>query len=151
MKLVYTLLYRVSRLTILQSLQYKILNKILNCNYWLYKTKIKDSPKCRYCTEEETIEHFFFVCAKTKDFWYGFLTWWKALGNEKPTLLEEKDIILGFNITDKNEKSINQCILIGKKMIYENKNFKNKQPDLYKFHCDLKDIVEIDRQICIKK
>ena len=35
-------------------------------------------------------------------------------------------------------------------MIYENKTYKNIQPDLYKFHCDLKDVVEIDRHICIK-
>jgi hypothetical protein len=60
MKLVYTLPYRSSKLTILQSLQYKILTKILNCNYWLFKIKIKDSPKCRFCEEEETIEHYFF-------------------------------------------------------------------------------------------
>jgi hypothetical protein len=43
MKSVYMLPYRVSKLTILQSLQYKILNKIINCNYWLFKIKIKHS------------------------------------------------------------------------------------------------------------
>jgi hypothetical protein len=58
MKSVYMLPYRVSKLTILQSLQYKILNKIINCNYWLFKIKIKDSPMCRYCAVDETIEHF---------------------------------------------------------------------------------------------
>ena len=150
MKQVYTLPYRVSRLTTLQSLQYKILNKILNCNHWLHRIKIKELPKCRFCPEDETIEHFFFGCEITKDFWYGFLTWWNALGNDEPKILEEKDILMGYNIPNKKEMLINQCILIGKKMIYDQKNYRNKQPDLYKFHCDLKDIVEIDRQICIK-
>jgi hypothetical protein len=116
----------------------------------LHRIRIKETPKCRFCPEDETIEHFFFGCEITKDFWYGFLTWWNALGNDKPTILEEKDIIMGFNIPNKKEMLINQCILIGKKMIYDQKNYMNKQPDLYKFHCDLKDIVEIDRQICIK-
>ena len=72
------------------------------------------------------------------------------MGNINPKVLEEKDIILGYNLEDKKENVINCCILIGKKMIYENKTYKNKQPDIYDFHCDLKDIVEIDRQISIK-
>ena len=115
MKDIYMLPYRVRKLTILQSLQYKILNKIVNCNYWLCKIRIKDSPICRFCTKEETIEHFFFGCTKTKDFWYGFLTWWGTLGNSYPKILEEKDIILGYNVEDKKENAINCCILIGEK------------------------------------
>ena len=150
MKYAYKLPYRASKQTILQSMQYKILNKILNCNYWLHKIKIKETPICRFCTEDETIEHFFFGCATTKYFWYAFLTWWKTTGNLAPEQLEENDIILGFHMDDKKENLFNQCILIGKKMIYDHKNFKNKQPDIYKFHCDLKDIVEIDRKICTK-
>ena len=150
MKYAYKLPYRASKQTILQSMQYKILNKILNCNYWLHKIKIKETPICRFCTEDETIEHFFFGCATTKDFWYAFLTWWKTTGNLAHEQLEENDIILGFHMDDKKENLFNQCILIGKKMIYDHKNFKNKQPDIYKFHCDLKDIVEIDRKICTK-
>jgi hypothetical protein len=60
-----------------------------------------------------------------------YLTWWKTLGNDTPKILEEKDIILGYNLTDKKEMTINCCILTGKKMIYEQKNYKNMQPDLY--------------------
>jgi hypothetical protein len=150
MKLVYTLPYRVSKLTILQSLQYKILTKIMNCNYWLYKIKIKDIPTCRFCNEDETIEHFFFRCPKTKEFWYAFQTWWNVTGNKTVDIIEEKDVILGYNLTNKRETIFNCCILIGKKMIYEQKNYKNKQPDLYSFHLDLKSIVETDRQISIK-
>ena len=151
MKLIYKLPYRVTKLTILQSLQYKILHKIINCNYWLYKIRIIDSPKCRYCDEDETIEHFFFGCTVTKQFWYVFLTWWKAAELDTcPNILEENDVILGYHLTDPNEKTLNCCILIGKKMIYEQKNYHKKQPDIYKYHCDLKEVIEIERQICTK-
>jgi hypothetical protein len=150
MKLVFTLPYRVSKLTILQSLQYKILNKILNCNYWLHKIKIKESPMCRFCSEDETIEHFFFGCPITKQFWYAFQTWWNALGHHTIEIIEEGDVILGYDLTNKKETTFNCCILVAKKMIYESKNYKNKQPDIYKYHLDLKDIVEIDRQVSIK-
>jgi hypothetical protein len=151
MKLTYMLPYKVTRLTTLQALQYKILNKIINVNYWLYKIKILDSPICRYCTKEETIEHFFFVCAITKQFWYAFLTWWKAGGLTDLEILEEKDIILGYRMTELSEFStLNCCILIGKKMIYEQKNYHKCQPDIYKFHCELKTVIEMERQICTK-
>jgi hypothetical protein len=149
MKLVYTVPYRVTKLTILQALQYKIINKIINCNYWLHKLKIKETPTCRFCQKSETIEHFFFDCAITKQFWHAFLTWWKT-GNGYPDLLEENDIVLGYNLTEMNETLINCCILIGKKMIYEQKSYFNKQPDIYKFHCELKSVIEMERHICTK-
>jgi hypothetical protein len=150
MQLAYMLPYKVSKLTILQALQYKILNKIINCNYWLNKIQIIDSSKCRFCQEEETIEHFFFACALTKQFWHAFLTWWNVGDNEYHNILKEKDIILGHNLGDKKDNTLNCCILIGKKMIYEQKNVHKKQPDIYMFHCDLKSVIEMERQICIK-
>jgi hypothetical protein len=151
MKLVYTLPYRVTKLTILQALQYKILNKIINCNYWLYKIKILDKPTCRYCEAEETIEHFFFDCALTKQFWYAFLTWWNTGEHySNPDTLEEHDVILGYNLCDKNERTLNCCILIGKKMIYEQKSYHKNQPDIYKYHCDLKEVIRMEKQICTK-
>jgi hypothetical protein len=61
MKLAYILPYKVTKLTILQALQYKILNKIINCNFWLNKIQIIDSPKCRFCQKEDTIEHVFLI------------------------------------------------------------------------------------------
>ena len=150
MKSVYMLPYRVTKLTTLQALQYKLLNKIINCNYWLHKIKIIDSPICRYCEKEETIEHFFIDCAITKQFWHAFLTWWKAAGNIYPDILEENDIILGYKPLENKEITLNCCILIGKKMIYEQKNYHKKQPDLYKYHCDLKNVIEVERHICTK-
>jgi hypothetical protein len=42
MEKIYTLSNWVTKRTNLQSLQYKITNKIINCNYWLHKIKITD-------------------------------------------------------------------------------------------------------------
>jgi hypothetical protein len=86
----------------------------------------------------------------TKQFWYAFLSWWNAGENEYNNVLLEKDIILGYNLGDRKDNTLNCCILIGKKMIYEQKIFHNKQPDIYKFHCDLKSVIEMERQISIK-
>ena len=51
--------------------QYKILNRILNNNYNLYKWKLKDSPICIYCDEIDTIEHHLFYCVRSSLFWTG--------------------------------------------------------------------------------
>jgi hypothetical protein len=150
MSLVHTLPYRATKLTTLQALQYKIINKIINCNYWLYKLQILEAPNCRFCQKVETIEHFFFDCELTKQFWYAFLTWWNTVENDHIKQLDEKDIVLGYNIADKKKVLINCCILIGKKVIYEQKKYIKQQPDIYKFHCELKTVIEIDKQICTK-
>ena len=67
-----------------------------------------------------------------------------------PNILEENDVILGYNLNNPNEMTFNCCILIGKKMIYEQKNYHKKQPDTYKYHCDLKEVIEIEKNICTK-
>ena len=46
---VFRLPYKIMKECSIQSFQYKILNRILNCNYNLHKWCIKDSPFCIYC------------------------------------------------------------------------------------------------------
>jgi hypothetical protein len=143
---VFKLPYIVTRRTDLQSLQYKITYKIINCNYWLHKLQIIDSPKCRFCEEEETMEHFFFACKVTKQFWKAFQTWWIGITGHELKIIEEKDVILGYFNTDSEHIILNRCLLIGKSMIYKKKNT-TLQPDIYAFHCDLKEYILIERKI----
>jgi exonuclease III len=149
MEIVYTLPYKVTRSTNLQALQYKILYKIINCNHWLRKINILDSAKCRFCEEEETIEHFFFRCPLTKQFWKVFLSWWNHNGNSYTNALYEKDILMGYMREKSDSKILNCCILIGKAMILKEKNL-NKQPDLYIYLCDLKEYLDIELSIARK-
>jgi hypothetical protein len=144
MKNYYLLPYKVTRWTTLQALQYKIIYKIINCNYWLHKIKILDSPKCRFCDKEETLTHFLFSCKATKQFWHAMLTWYNTITLENIDELTERDIILGYN-KDENIP-LNSCILIGKAMIYKGKN-QNTQPNIYAFHLDLKEYIGIELNI----
>ena len=149
MEKIYTLSNWVTKRTNLQSLQYKITNKIINCNYWLHKIKITDSAKCRFCNNAETIEHYFYGCMVTKQFWKAFLGWWNTVRMDKIPLLQEYDIVLGYiknDLEGQPYKILNCCILVGKEMIYHQKS-NNQQPDLYKFHCYLKDYILIEKTI----
>jgi hypothetical protein len=150
---IYTIPYISTKHTNLQSFQYKVIYKILNCNYWLHKIKVIESAKCRFCPELETIEHYFFSCKVTKQFWKTFITWWNRMSDEKVEALHESDIILGY-IKDNNEgrvcKTLNCCLLLGKEMIYIQKTC-NKQPDLYAFHIHLKDFILTERIVAINQ
>ena len=148
MQIIYKLPYKVTRRTTLQAMQYKILHKIVNCNYWLHKLTIKDSPKCRFCQDDETIEHFFYGCTITKDFWYAFQTWWNLNTLDNIPIIFEKDILLGYIREGYILNVFNCCILIAKSMIYQQKNI-DKQPDIYIFHCELKNFLEIETQISL--
>ena len=145
LKKVYSLPFKSTRSTSMQAIQFKILHKIINCNHWLHKIKIIASPQCRFCTDVETIEHFFFNCSITKDFWYAMLSWWNNMKLLILKELTEKDIMLGYLGEDEG-LALNCCIMLGKSMIYRNKN-NNTQPDIYAFHCDLKNYLEIERFI----
>jgi exonuclease III len=141
--------YKCIRDTRTQTLQYKLTHKILNTNSWLHKIKIIDSPKCRFCKLDETIEHFMFQCNKTKEFWKYVTNWWNKLNLFEIDELLEKDIILGVANETMNGLTLNTIILIGKASVQNNK-MNNKQPDTYTFLCQLKFYLRIEEEIHIK-
>ena len=52
---IYTLPYKISKEPFLQSIQYNILNRIVNCNERLFKWKITPSNICNYCEDIDTL------------------------------------------------------------------------------------------------
>jgi hypothetical protein len=70
--------YKYIRDTYSQSLQYRILHRILPCNKWLSDIKIKDSPPCDYCNETDTIQHYILYCDKVNTFWKYILNWLRS-------------------------------------------------------------------------
>jgi hypothetical protein len=136
LKTTYTLPYKVTKTTYIQSIQFKILYKIINCNHWLHKIKIRDSPICSFCDEIDTIVHYFFACKETKLYWKAILNWWNHLDNMYITLFEEKSIIIGIPWVCSMGKILNSCLLIAKTTIYKSKNH-NTQPNLSKSLFDL--------------
>ena len=74
----HTIFYAVHKSSIetyLQSFQYKIVHRIINCKYNLYKWNIKENPFCLFCKHFNTIEHHFFLCALSKLFWENVESW----------------------------------------------------------------------------
>ena len=64
--------YQCLRETKLQSLQSKIIHRIINCNKKLFDMKLKETPMCSYCDETDDISHFFAHCDNVSDIWKFF-------------------------------------------------------------------------------
>lgn len=54
-KVIFQLPYKIVKEPFLQSFQYKVLNRIVNCNDKLFTWKIKTSNTCEYCQEIDTL------------------------------------------------------------------------------------------------
>ena len=61
--------FKVLQEPYLQCFQYKIVHRLLNCNYNLYKWNIKNSPNCASCNCVDTIQHHLFQCDISRIFW----------------------------------------------------------------------------------
>ena len=107
----------------IQSFQFLVIHRIINCNDNLFKWKILDNPTCFYCTSVDTIEHHFFI-VKSLEFWkdlsFAIVT---ALNFEISFTVCE--ILLGLHLqTNPKIKCINYLILMGKWFLNNKKSTK---------------------------
>ena len=103
----------------LRDFQYKINNRILVTNTFLYKIKKKDSNRCSYCNQEpETITHLLFHCKNVLDFWNTLKTWLQRTTNI--TLqIDLKKIIFSYPA----QPLVSYIITAAKYFIYKSKFF----------------------------
>ena len=97
--------------------QYKINNKILVTNLFLYKIKT-DNLACSYCGEQpEKIYHLFLRCPRVKTFWIELKTWLTTNINLEISL-EDRNILFAYG--GKTEL-VNYIYGLAKYYIYKNK------------------------------
>ena len=71
--------FQSTRETCIQSFQYKLINRTIACNRWLFNLTVQITDRCNYCEKSDTILHFFVWCNKCNDFWNLFVKWWNRL------------------------------------------------------------------------
>ncbi len=121
---IYKISFKITCEPYLQSFQYKILNRILNCNERLHKWKITKENICTFCEEIDTIEHHLYECRESRLFWER-LTTWMTNNLEVSFPLTICEIIFGFPEQNSSDiEIINYLILTGK--WYINKMRTNK-------------------------
>lgn len=96
--------------TYLKNFQYKLLLRILPTNSFLYKIKLKATNLCSLCgLEDETLEHLFYDCNVTKNFWLSFEQSIKKY--DANFVISKEQVLLGF---PENNLFINLIFIIAK-------------------------------------
>ena len=69
---VYSLPFKVTRSTRLQSLQYRIAHRYFPTKRYLFNVQIAPDPFCDDCGEVDSLQHYFAMCPQLTDFWTTF-------------------------------------------------------------------------------
>ncbi len=112
----YIMAFKATIDTKLRELQFRILNRYIPTNKWLYKRKLIQSETCDFCNNAiEDIEHLFWYCEKVSDIWLQLKNWLYPhlmLNN-----LCKEDVIFGYRSSNSGNILFNFIVLIAKKYI----------------------------------
>ncbi len=74
---IFKLYYFCTRETKLQSLQFKLLHRIIHCKNWVHDHQVVNTPTCEMCQEEKVddMTHHFIECSGLNNFWNVFGNW----------------------------------------------------------------------------
>ena len=140
--------YLCTRETKLQSLQYKIVHRIIPCKKWLHDHKVINSPSCVMCKEGnvDNIIHHFIECSGLNNFWIVFENWWNRTA-EYQIKLNNKHILFGIYHDSKLFKNINYVILLAKWFIHK-QVYLERKIDFFNFLPVLKSHLDTEKYIC---
>lgn len=102
----------------LKDFQFKINNRILVTNSFLWTINKIDSNLCGYCKENiESIYHLFITCPKVKEFWNTLNIWLNVNANIN-LILQDRNILFS---AQSEQELINYIFVLAKYYIYKNK------------------------------
>ena len=95
-KKIFSLPFRATLDTKSCEFQYKLLNRCLITNAFLFKVGLASTPACSFCGDmDEYLEHIIKSCHYSKTFWTEVVKWFDKQGIAIAHL-SDKDIILGI-------------------------------------------------------
>lgn len=139
-----------SRETKLQSLQYKLLNRIVPCGVHLKQIRIRDTDECNYCQSRDTIVHFFCQCQQVCAFWNKVCTWFRQTVDLYLDRLSQKEFLFGLSKDCHRSKVINSILMQICFYIFRQKLFHQSELSLVHWLREFKGKLETERWICAR-
>ena len=116
-KEIYSLPFRAALDTKSREFQYKLLNRCLATNTFLFKVGLASTPACSFCGEmDEALGHLVTSCNHSKNFWAEVIKWFDKQGI-KIANLSDKDIMFGI-VRCNGELFVNHVLLVAKQYLY---------------------------------
>lgn len=138
--------YRATRETKLQSFHYKIIHRIIPCNVYLKKIRIKEW--CRHCDESDTIVHFLYSCKNVQPFWKAVSSWFRNANDLYLDKLTPAEFICGLPSSAHRATVINAITLYVKHYIFHQKLFYDSEFDLLGWLMELRAKLKSENWIC---
>lgn len=130
--------FKTVRETKIQSLQYKILNRILPCNAYLKQLRIREDDSCSFCKQADTIEHFLFLCPRVQGFWGNVCAWFGNSVDLQLQHIDAKEFVFGTDTASRWGKIVNFITLQVKHFVHRQKLFHHGDLRLIHFLQELK-------------
>jgi hypothetical protein len=104
--------------------------------------------RCNWCEGIDELVHYFYECPKIGTFWNSYEKWWEnMMGDVIP--ITKKLVMLGMTTKYNKKQTFNACVITAKWHIYKSK-LDQSLPFFYKFICDLKYNLMVEKMIAIK-
>lgn len=139
--------YRATRETKLQSLHFKIMNRILPCNKYLKQIRIKDSDQCDLCGQVDSIIHFLFECRTVQTFWLSICRWFDRVENLALDTLSPKHFLFGIPKAAAKAQTINFILMTTKFFVFRQRLFHGGNLELTHWLREFKMKLLIERNI----
>lgn len=144
-KNIYIIPWKTTTDTALRCFKYKLLNRIIPTNKYLFKCKLNSSNLCDFCVSHiETIEHLFWECPTIQHIWSQLLTY---LSTKSIHIQLTKQIaLLGYFDNNKYSNVINNILIIMKYFIFAMK-CRTRKPNFAAFKNHLTMRIKIEAEI----
>lgn len=139
--------YRATRETKLQSLHFKILNRVLPCNRYLKLIRIKSSDDCDLCGQVDSIIHFLFECHTVQTFWLAICRWFDRVEHLALDTLSPKQFLFGLPRSAGKAQTINFIVMTTKFFIFRQRLFHGGSLDITHWLREFKMKLLVERDV----
>ena len=133
----------------MQSFQFKIFQRVITCNKYLYNIHAQDSSECNYCDgQQDTQVHFFVDCPKATHFWKSIFRWLNTTVKIPTENITECNLILGLHEKSSINDILNLVLLRCKFYIYRQRLFHKCDLCILQLLLELKNHLLSEQYIC---
>lgn len=148
---IFSLSFKTSRETKLQSFAFKLIYRLTPCNRYLERIRIKQTDICSFCPQVDSITHFFLQCDRVAAFWNNLDSWCLKFMKVRLQNISSTERLLGVTRKLPDARLINWITLKAKFFIQKKKLFHNGEISLIAFLAEVKDSLRTERNACLQE